>query len=55
MIANISVNPALRRLIVLDKLACTSLRTMSSVEENDGDTLLARHAKIALDAVNWSA
>ena len=55
MIANISINPALRKNIFDDKKACKILLKMSDVKNNGGDSLLARHSKIALDSVNWIA
>ena len=29
--------------------------SLSNLSENDGDSLIARHSVIALNAVNWSA
>jgi hypothetical protein len=55
VLANIAINPMLRKDIVADKMALAALIKMSSVDDNGGDALLARHAKIALDAVNWTA
>ena len=55
VIANISINPALRKNIFDDKKACKILLKMSDVKNNGGDSLLARHSKIALDSVNWIA
>mmetsp|Transcript_25634 Transcript_25634/g.24493 ORF Transcript_25634/g.24493 Transcript_25634/m.24493 type:complete len:383 (-) Transcript_25634:49-1197(-) len=55
VLANIAINPVLRKDIVADEMALAALIEMSSVEDNGGDGLLARHAKIALDAVNWTA
>jgi hypothetical protein len=54
VIANIVCNPSIRKIILADKQACNAIKKMSHMKENGGDNLLARHAKIAVDAVNWT-
>ena len=44
----------MRKIILADKQACNAIKKMSHMKENGGDNLLARHAKIAVDAVNWT-
>ena len=51
VIANVAVNPSLRASLATDRLALSALKQMAQAE--DEDALVARHAKIALDAVCW--
>ena len=51
VVANIAVNPSLRASLAADRLALSALKQMAQADEEDA--LVARHAKIALDAVCW--
>ena len=51
VVANIAVNPSLRATWATDRLALSALKQMAQAEGEDA--LVARHAKIALDAVCW--
>ena len=51
VIANIAVNPSIRASLATDRMALGAMKQMAHGE--DEDPLLARHAKIALDAVQW--
>ena len=51
VIANVAVNPSLRASLATDRLALSALKQMAGAD--DDDALIARHARIALDAVQW--